>query len=508
MRLQCTRVMTLPRLAWCARVTAGASVVEVLHGDWVETWPHAFCEGAWDGPFEVGDFAAAATFMGSGGRVTPEGLLLAAPTHVMARLYTIETGGRLLASNSLVFLLAQTGDALDLDHSRYYFDFLRHKRRGLTRPTAFIVTAGGRCLHCHHHTNLLVRPDLSWSTQPKPPGPAPGDFESYRDLLQTGVARTVQNAAHPGRRQRYRPLATLSQGYDAPAVATLVARAGATEALVCRLPARPGEPEEDGSLLVKPLGLTPIPFDGLAFRARADAPEAEFCAGMAYGNNVPLSVVERELTGALLCTGHPGDDIWATDPRMNLPDLQVPTDRRLEGSALAEYRLRVGFVWFPVPWIGAQHKSAIFRITSSAEMRPWSIAGRYNRPIPRRIAEEAGVARALFGHVKMATFHCNLDRPDAMSEGGRTDFEAFYQSRVRVREDRHVALLRAGASVDAVLLRALGRLPHRLYVASLPLTRWAMRDLRHPHWWSAYLYTFHWGCERVRSRYTPAFPSS
>ncbi|MCZ7628807.1 MAG: acyl-CoA dehydrogenase family protein [Microthrixaceae bacterium] len=35
-------------------------------------------------------------------------------------------------------------------------------------------------------------------------------------------------------------------------------------------------------------------------------------------------------------------------------------------------------------------------------MAPWSIGGRYDRPIPRRIVEEAGVERRLFGHHKFS----------------------------------------------------------------------------------------------------------
>jgi hypothetical protein len=36
-------------------------------------------------------------------------------------------------------------------------------------------------------------------------------------------------------------------------------------------------------------------------------------------------------------------------------------------------------------------------------MRQWSIGGEYDRPIARRLAEEAGVPRHLFGQTKLAT---------------------------------------------------------------------------------------------------------
>ena len=66
-------------------------------------------------------------------------------------------------------------------------------------------------------------------------------------------------------------------------------------------------------------------------------------------------------------------------------------------------------------------------------MRPWSIGGAYDRPIPRRIAEEAGVPRDLFGQNKMATFNCWLNRDHAMSDAGQRDFDAFCDARLAKR---------------------------------------------------------------------------
>ena len=37
-------------------------------------------------------------------------------------------------------------------------------------------------------------------------------------------------------------------------------------------------------------------------------------------------------------------------------------------------------------------------LACSDEMAPWSLGNDYDRPIPRRIVEEAGIPRALFGH--------------------------------------------------------------------------------------------------------------
>src|SRR5262245_8567104 len=270
MRFEYMCLNSLPRLAWCARIVAGSDVAEIIHGPWVETWQDGFCEGAWDGPFEEGRFAEAVTFTGSGGCAANGGILFAAPTNITSLIYTLRAGNRLLVSNSLVFLLTQTGDALDVDYPYYYFDFLQHKRCGLTRSTTAIRTAEQNQLYLHHYTNIFVRPDLSLCEQRKNLGTAPIDFAGYRDMLQFGVEQVFLNAAHASRKQRYRPLATLTQGYDAPAVAALAARAGCTQALAFRAPAvTQSEFEERGALLGGYLRLTVSEHDRFGFRNRS-----------------------------------------------------------------------------------------------------------------------------------------------------------------------------------------------------------------------------------------------
>ena len=70
---------------------------------------------------------------------------------------------------------------------------------------------------------------------------------------------------------------------------------------------------------------------------------------------------------------------------------------------MAEWRLVVGLIHLPLPYIGARRKPDIVEITESSEMDPWRLGTEYDRPIPRRIAEEAGVPRQLFGQSKMGS---------------------------------------------------------------------------------------------------------
>jgi hypothetical protein len=73
------------------------------------------------------------------------------------------------------------------------------------------------------------------------------------------------------------------------------------------------------------------------------------------------------------------------------------------GLGFCEHRLLKGVIHCPVPFWGIRNLLDIKKISEHAEMKPWSVGGDYDRPIPRRIAEEAGVSRALFGQKKSAT---------------------------------------------------------------------------------------------------------
>jgi hypothetical protein len=73
------------------------------------------------------------------------------------------------------------------------------------------------------------------------------------------------------------------------------------------------------------------------------------------------------------------------------------------GGSFTEFRLRVGFIHVPITMLGMSRDTSIWNITHSQEMQPWRLETKYDRPIPRRIVEEAGVPRELFGQEKKVT---------------------------------------------------------------------------------------------------------
>ncbi len=112
--------------------------------------------------------------------------------------------------------------------------------------------------------------------------------------------------------------------------------------------------------------------------------------------NKYISEVSILLTGCLGEMWYPG--------RLHRPGYVDSELKRwdLGNHGLSEVRLVSGFIQLPLPYIGARRREDIFRITESLEMNPWRLGTLYDRPIPRRVAEEAGVPREFFGQKKMA----------------------------------------------------------------------------------------------------------
>jgi hypothetical protein len=383
----------LPRLSWCAEVKRNRTWVEVLHGAAVETTATWFCEGAWDGPYSGGAFDSA-LLMGSGGKLTQQGLLLATPNHTLERLYVMTAGNSVLASNSLPFLLARAQDDLD-PHCLTYAERLTSIVEGLNWYIRTLPTRDGRRVGLVYHANVIVTPDLQIVERPKAPTREFKDYADYTNFLQRTLAAILRNAADPARRHSYAPIATISTGYDSPATALLAKRAGCTEGLSFRLarprPGVPGVAEDSGEQIAACLEMKLTCFNRLDY---LHDPSAD-----AENEGYPLvfAAWRDKLEGRLLVTGYYGDRVWDRYP------MRVGSDiPRGGGACFAEFRLRTGYLHVPVPYLGCTSLASINRISNSAEMRPWTLMRAYDRPIPRRLLEEAGVPRHAFGMAKKA----------------------------------------------------------------------------------------------------------
>jgi hypothetical protein len=148
-------------------------------------------------------------------------------------------------------------------------------------------------------------------------------------------------------------------------------------------------------------------------------PEIPFVAANGTGEEVRFKSAEPHLAGRALLTGYHGDKVWAKTAKDLSADI-VRGDP--SGSALAEYRLWVGFLHCPLPFWGVRQIADVHAITRSLEMAPWDIAGDYSRPICRRIVESAGVPRDLFGMTKRAGSVMLHDDPEFLTRASLADY--------------------------------------------------------------------------------------
>lgn len=503
-----TLVESLPRLAWCARVPRGDADVTVCHGPWVECSSRAFFEGAWSGnPLET-RFDEARTFTGSGARLTDDGIIFATSTHTLEPIHLLRRADEILCSNSLHFLLAEAGDAVDIDYPYYDADIMTIMF-GIQRHEPSVPTANGNAVYQYYHCNIAVSRDLKIEKRDKPRPPAFKTFEDYSAFLFSEAAAVTENAAAPQRRTRYQPMATVSSGYDSSAGAVIGKAAGCREAFTFTTARRNfADREDSGARIAAILGLSITEFNYFASRpARTDFPEAEFIATGHGGDDVTMMIAEPVLSGKLVYMGYHGDKIW--DKHHKAPGPYIVRGDT-SGCSLAEFRLRVGFINLPIPFIGCVEHPAIHAISNSSEMAPWSMNNNYDRPVPRRIVEQAGVARSLFGQTKKAittpyqsNMGINPPMQEILSEASYEDFQDFIRPVKRYERFGHKVHYDVMHRLYLLNQRAVwsGKLKRAMAVFLLKAPTQVAVPWKYAKPRSNNSLAFHWAAEKMKQRY-------
>lgn len=384
-----------PPLAWLARCNKSGPTITVRHGPRVEADGDWFCEAVWAGDYAAGGFDLTDIVAGSGGRIRNDAAVFVSSGSTVDRLASIEAKGEFFVSNSLPCLLAAVDGSVDPGYPGYYEDFLTIIH-GIDQYRPFLNTSAGP-------VRLTYFDNLAWNGQGLEIRPKPferrdfGSFERYRGFLSASLALLAENMAAPARKSPYRMLSTLSSGYDSPTVTALAKEAGCSEA-ICIDKSRDGA-EEGGEAIAAFLGVRPLQIERAAWRSR-HLPEPPFIVVDGTGTDIPFKGAEDLLLGRVLLTGYHGDKVWAKEGKY-LGENIVRGDQ--SGLSLTEYRLHVGFIHCPIPFWGVRQIRDLNTLSNAPEMKPWDVPGNYSRPICRRISEEAGVPRELFGQRKAAT---------------------------------------------------------------------------------------------------------
>ena len=497
-------IPTLPPLAWGARVDRGREAVSVFHGKFVERHSRGFIEGAWDDSFASLNFTAATIVAGTGGILEHDRVRFSTSTDHHGPLFSIVKAGSVYVSNSPTFAMTLSGEEPDDIYPFCDYDLLSIYRQGLYCPNGRLKLRSATRLGVHFFTIITVDVRGSVKFDSHRLCEPPRDYQSYKELLLEGTRRVLENGADPARKRRYGSLTSLSRGYDSTAATVLARAAGCADAFTY-VDDRRTDPERDSGASNARffLGMGCKVYSRWQYLALDSCPEAEF-GYVAINSMVPLAAVENQLPGHILILGDFGDTIWEPKTAKVANQLSRPWLRHTHGLSSIEFRLRVGYFAFAPACIAARHNRIIHDIATSEAMRPWSVGGSYDRPIPRRIAEEAGLPRDRFGMHKAASSQSHLSDPSRFSEKGLNHYRRFVSQRHAEIPRPIYDYWRARARWRHHLWTNTNGYDDRRYVHSTALQRhfpFILNAKPHARIPWDYMFTFQWTVASVRSRY-------
>lgn len=411
----------LPKMAWY--LTADGHEVAALIGSKVATADNEWLyEGGWAYATHPKEASNNGVYLGSG--VVDHGgasVTLIGPSHSAEALYVSVAGGTTRASNSLALLLAGTGvgqmDANQLAQK------LRTVAKGLIEYEREIYRDATAVVYRYVNANVRIAGDGSISEHRQSNPVEFSTYDEYVDFLTTVIKSVSDTSGATGY------TVPLSKGYDSVACAALAAKLGGGACL--SVDTARDRTDDDGREIGALLGLdthlierperntrtTKVSyamFGGVEHHDVIADDEIEaltdYYSGFGLSDEV-LRIPEELAAGKVLLTGFHGDRAWGSY-RSNPDIIRGDTS----GTGLIERRLKAGMVHVPVPMLGVQAHPTLRQLTYSEEMRPWRVGGNYDRPIPRRMAEEMGVARGMFGVKKAAVATVAANRADIMPQ--------------------------------------------------------------------------------------------
>ncbi len=459
----------VPALAWIARIRDG--VVDVTCGSSVRKENDAFFEGTWAGPATLTALPEATTVFGSGMVVRGSDLCFINPSHHLEGIYSARVGTELVLSNSFVAVLAATDLELDatFDYPSLFaaasalcwlVDDVSADGTARLLGTQVSIPTQAEPITLQYVENLTVNHDLSVAEARKPRESEFASFADYSRRITNALASAFSNAAP------YEPVVALSSGYDSTAVAAVAAQVGCRTAVgfeTSRL-MKDGADDDTGTRTATLLDLRFDLFDRLAYLHADDIAEAEFMASGTSGEDIIFRAFEPAIRRKCLLTGYWAGTQWAMSHSGDWRHI-APTSTA--GAGLGEFRLRADFYHLPLPVFAAAQPVGTKGLLDRAEMEPYRVGGHYDRPIPRRLAEDAGIPRGSFGVTKRAAnVLYQHDGLDAFSPASLESIKRFAAA-----EGRPLSFQRRART--SRLRRGTIKLAERLHLAPLvdPLRR-------------------------------------
>jgi hypothetical protein len=393
-----------------------------VHGSGVDVFSNGFFEGCIANDNDA-DFTRIANVFGSGMRIQDDRYVFITPSHTLESIFIFRHKEGCGVSNSLPFLLEY--NEIELPWNATYGSRFASICLGIDAYEKMLLkTSEGEVLRIAYD-NVVMEPSGSCELVRKQLPPRFGTYAEYVAYLGNTLRQAFADAQREQRMMTYRPLATCSTGYDSASVAALAKRWGCQEAVT--LTHARGGATDSGRQVAEVLGLRVQEFVYPECAEVSFEEVAEFLATGMGGEDYCFQPFAQVLGGRLFLTGYWGGNVRATHGRRMGAPLRSPdgvlSKTDLSGASLREFRLRQNFIHIPAPMIGARREAEVQAISHAAEMEPYRLHNDYDRPIPRRILEESGVPRAMFGQKKTAASILLFFDPHLLRGQARDEYE-------------------------------------------------------------------------------------
>ena len=418
--IQTEKVDDWPKLAWVAHFDIGSFDLTVYHGSMVEIQDNWMVEAVWAGEFEDGDFDKTDLVFGTGIRLRQDAIVFVSSGTMMDRLWRCSVNNTLYIGNSLPAVLAISGDELRDGYLNYPED-MKTQMGGVDLFKSKIPSVKGE-LYLTYYKNIVYDGQSIIEIDKPDQSPDFEDFQTYNRYLNETARALKKNFESPHRLNKIFPLSTLSKGYDSCASAAIMREAGVNKAVSIRNASSLLPRNDSGCGIGKYLDIECSSYVHAKKLYRREN-TIWSAAGDPAGLNLTIFNYPKPL--CVFFTGYRGDSVWQ---RERLDRSYLFRARSLDGLSLTEFRLHEGIFHCPVPFWGSRKVVQIENISFNKEMGPWSLESKYDRPIPRRILESAGVPREMFGQKKAATFAPRAFFWPFTSQGIKS-FQAYIKSR-------------------------------------------------------------------------------
>lgn len=376
----------------------------------------------------------------------------------------------------------RSGLHLDAQYLKYETDF-NSITRGIEKynPNIHVLDTNDKpaSVKVYYYRNIEIDSRNQCSITIKKKAEPFADFEDYQNRLTNDMAANAQDKK---RNCKYGIVTMISKGYDAPCCAAIVKKIGGDTALT--FTAEGKYAEDSGVEIAQKLGYSNIiERDALAYKKRTDMPEIEYLSSGELGAEISFSVFEDIYKDNLVFTGERGDSIYDRLSKHRNEEFYVINMQ--SGLSNVERRLWVGYISVPMPLYGASAWPSLYEIANSTQMERWKMNNSYDRPIPRRIIESAGVPRKYFGIEKRGagfSYHYDWMRRivSRMSPVSAADFTKYVYAKRKMHPIQKAAffantfmvyLNRLGLTKDSADIERLSSIPNPM--AARYLIPWA-----------------------------------